>query len=106
MHPALVFGIVSGDAPGKLPYIKPMFQSAAKWEIIDMKMFFFHFHTNKTHFHQKKVKQLAPFSKCVSGTQKLSICHHSVFLFTFSELTIKLNNYMYHKSPRVISTTV
>ena len=70
MHPALVFGIVSGDAPGKLPYIKPMFQSAAKWEIIDMKMFFFHFHTNKTHFHNQGFALSLVLKVRVFGTRK------------------------------------
>ena len=31
---------------------KPLFQSDAKWEAIDMKMGFYS-HANKTHFHEK-----------------------------------------------------
>ena len=38
----------------RCPY-KPLFESEAKCEDIDLKMIFFYFHANRTHFHSKGV---------------------------------------------------
>ena len=60
-----------------------MFQSEAKWEIIDMKVVFY-FHANKTHFHNQGFALSLVLKVIVFGTPKCPI----VFCLLFS-LTIR-----------------
>ena len=65
--------MISGMKKGPLlTFPKPLFQSDAKCEAIDMKMAF-HSHANKTHFHEKGFALSLVLKVRVFGTPKWPI---------------------------------